>query len=245
MASPFRIRPREGLQALRRSLRDPDDTSQVAIVVRAFQGKAPQRTARRARRTREGRRLLREKPDLLAALREREWLASLPEGSLGRAYLDFVVRYNISADGLMDALAVPESLSDYERHLSEDELFLNQWAGLSHDLFHVVTGYETDLIGEVAVLNFSLAQSRNPGLGVLLIPPNVLTPLFAPRHAAIIWKAALRGLRARWFLVQDWVALLAEPLEEVRRKLRVGPPPHYEQFFSPKFRRGFEEAGAG
>ncbi|MCB0220396.1 MAG: hypothetical protein KDH09_11925 [Chrysiogenetes bacterium] len=244
MASPFRIRPGEGLRALRRSMRDPDDTGQVGVVVRAFQGKSPQRIARRARRTREGRRLLREKPDLLAALRNREWLASLPEKSLGRAYLDFVVRYKISADGLMDALAEPGARSDYERHLSEDELFLNQWAGLTHDLFHVVTGYETDLIGEVAVLNFTLAQSRNPGLGVLLIPPNVLTPIFAPRHAAIIWKAALRGLRARWFLVQNWVELLEEPLEEVRRKLGVGPPPGYDQFFSPKFRRGFESAAS-
>src|SRR5262249_25458648 len=49
----------------------------------------------------EGRRLLRAQPSLVAAMDDRAALAALPEGSFGRAYLDFAVRRDFAADGLV------------------------------------------------------------------------------------------------------------------------------------------------
>ncbi len=44
----------------------------------------------------------------------------------------------------------------------------------------------------------------------------------------IILGGFVRGLRARWLPVTDWVALLPQPLEDVRQKLAVGAMPEYE-----------------
>ena len=50
----------------------------------------------------EGRRMLQERPCLPHCIADREALARLPEGSFGRAYLDFVERAGISADSLIE-----------------------------------------------------------------------------------------------------------------------------------------------
>src|SRR4029078_11371261 len=38
----------------------------------------------------------------------------------------------------------------------------------THDLWHVVTGYGRDLIGEASLLAFTYAQTRNPGIGFIV-----------------------------------------------------------------------------
>jgi ubiquinone biosynthesis protein COQ4 len=50
-----------------------------------------------------GRRLLQAKPDIVSKLNDRAWLLSLPEGSVGRTYYDFVHGENLSADGLISS----------------------------------------------------------------------------------------------------------------------------------------------
>src|SRR5436309_3180598 len=41
-----------------------------------------------------------------------------------------------------------------------------------------------------------------------------------------------RGLRAAWLPAQEWEALLALPLDEVRRRLSLGAPPVYTEIRS-------------
>jgi hypothetical protein len=91
---------RRALQAL---LRNPDDTAKVFEILEALRGGAPERTLRRFRRTPTGRELLRRRDSLRRVLGDREYLSGLPAGSLGRAYLAFMDREGISADGLAEA----------------------------------------------------------------------------------------------------------------------------------------------
>ena len=39
----------------------------------------------------------------------------------------------------------------------------------THDLWHAVTGYKGDLIGEASLLGFSLAQTHNPGIAMIVL----------------------------------------------------------------------------
>jgi ubiquinone biosynthesis protein COQ4 len=48
----------------------------------------------------------------------------------------------------------------------------------------------------------------------------------------MIWQGFRRGRRAAWLPAQEWEELLAEPLEAVRERLAVGPPPSYTQLRS-------------
>jgi ubiquinone biosynthesis protein Coq4 len=48
----------------------------------------------------------------------------------------------------------------------------------------------------------------------------------------LIRQGLMRGLRAKWLLVEDWESLFEQPIDEVREKLGVGAPPIYEQLRS-------------
>lgn len=226
-AQSTRVRPLDALRAIRGLLRDPDDTGKVFDIIDALSGRAVERAFERFEKSPTGARLLASQPDLVATLRDRERLMALPAGTLGRAYGEFVSREEISADGLVEAS---------EREGAEDPAIPpgRYWFGARlrdmHDLWHVVTGYNRDLVGEASLLAFSYAQIRNRGIGFI-----VLVAYLRASSAEIPWARPMirdgyaRGKAAAWLPEQDWEALLERPLEEVRRELRVGAPPNYEQ----------------
>jgi ubiquinone biosynthesis protein COQ4 len=227
MARENRIRPVEAVRALRALLRNPDDTTRVFEVIRAMSGTSGQRSYRRFTRTAEGARILAERRDLLALLSDRERLLALPSDSLGRSYAEFMGREELSAAGLVAASEQPRDPEEAALP-AEQRLFFDRLRD-SHDLWHVVTGYNRDLAGEVALLAFTFVQTRNPGIALI-----VATVYWRARgdfaYARRLIRGALRrALRAAWLPAQDWEALLARPLAEVRRELRVGEPPAYAE----------------
>ena len=114
-----------------------------------------------------------------------------------------------------------------------------------HDLWHVVTGYGRDVLGELALLAFTYEQTRNPGVGYIV--RNVERRMRKGGNAevsAFLREASERGRGAAFLPVADWEALLERPLEEVREELRVGPPPEYEQRRTPAGEAATAAAGA-
>lgn len=224
-----RIRPLAAARALRALLRDPDDTTRVFEVVDALSGRSGRRLFERFRRTATGARLLRERPDLRAALCDLDALRRLPPGSLGRSYAALASREQISPDGLLEASRAGRGPGPA---LPEEARWFDERIRVMHDLWHVVTGYGRDLVGEPALLAFTFAQTRNPAFGFLLVGlyARVGEMPTARRTIRAAWR---RGRRAAWLPAQDWEALLARPLREVRDQLAVGPPPAYRAVRSP------------
>jgi ubiquinone biosynthesis protein COQ4 len=217
-----RFRPLAALRALGALSRDPDDTGQVFKIVAALSGDTHGRMVRRYQKSQVGQRLLSERRALVPVLADRERLRALPEGSLGRAYLRFCEQAGITAEGLV-AASQEGDLSDR----SADEQFVASRMRDSHDLWHVVAGYQTDLVGEASVLALTVAQTKNPGIALI-----VLLAYLRPRGGSLLSRAVLRqafgrGLRARYMPAADWEALLAQPLDEVRRQLGLGDPAQY------------------
>lgn len=219
--SKRRIRPLDAWRAIRVLLRDPDDTGQVFRIIDALSGNSGERMFQRFRRDPVGARILSEHRSLLATLNDRAALAALPTGTLGRTYAEFVSREQISADGLVAASMEGERID----RGAERQLFGERLRD-AHDLWHVVTGYGRDLVGEAALLAFSFAQTRNPGVGFIV----AVAWLKAGRGAArrLIVDGFRRGRRAAWLPAHDWEAALSLPLEAVRHQLRVEPAPAYE-----------------
>lgn len=216
--------PRRALAALAKLVRDPDDLPQVFTVIESFSGPAAAHNVRRLRDTETGARLLRDRPDITAILRDRAALARLPEGSLGRAYLAFMESEGISAEGIV--AASEQGRSEPSEARAADEAYFEQRMRDTHDLWHAVTGYRGDVLGEAALLGFSLAQTRNPAIALI-----VIAALFKSRHdpsaRKLIVDGFRRGRRASWMIDIDWESLLALPVEEVRARLGVGAPPVY------------------
>src|ERR1700722_9272674 len=100
--------PRAG-RALSALMKDPDDLPQVFTLIESMSGTAPLRLARRMRRSESGARLLRDRPDIVTFLGDRDGLRGCPNGSLGRAYLEFVDSEGISPEGIRQASVAGEA----------------------------------------------------------------------------------------------------------------------------------------
>ena len=98
----------------------------------------------------DGQRLLRERPDLPAVLADRDALGRMPDGSFGRAYLDFTGRYRF------DAAAFEEG---------HDLEGMAQRLGWDDDLLYVIT-MGTPELGERTVRE--AIEVAAPGGGFIL-----------------------------------------------------------------------------
>jgi len=222
-ARPNRVRPVEAWRGIRALIRDPDDTAQVFRVIRALAGKSIERGFQKFRSSASGRRILDERRSLVGRLSDRAYLESLPEESLGRVYAEFTQREEISPDGLIDASTdAPQSELDAERLLYSERL------RDMHDLWHVLTGYGRDLVGEAALLAFTYRQTKNRGIGFILAVAYLRAGRRKmPQQRVMIRDGFRRGASAAWLPAADWEALLERPLAEVRRTLRIEPVHDY------------------
>jgi ubiquinone biosynthesis protein COQ4 len=174
-------------------------------------------------RSRAGRRLLLERPSLVAALADREALRRLPEERFGRAYLAFAEERGFDAEGLQRAQG--RGLGRANARLDPHRRFFFERLTDMHDLWHVLTGYPTDEAGEAALLAFSLAQGiAGRALRVILLAAAWQAPwsgAFAfQRQLVAAWR---RGRRSARLALARYEELLALPLDGVRRALRIPP----------------------
>jgi hypothetical protein len=149
-------------------------------------------------------------------------LGELPAGTLGRELHRYYLRNAFPWPG--QKLAAPEAI-------------------VSHDVTHIVSGYDTDPIGETLVAAFSGGYQRDPGLfftpligllmfstGVHVIPnPNVPSQridAFSKPDVAKRWFRAIeRGGKVDLDLSHrfDLWSVAKEPLEALRQRWNVEP----------------------
>ncbi|MFT3859196.1 MAG: Coq4 family protein [Aquabacterium sp.] len=211
------------LMALRR---DPQDTRQVFILGEAIKGKSPFVLLHRFRKDPMGAQRLRERRKLIDTLQRTEWLASLPPGSFGRTYHAFLAEQNLSAQGLVEVsmaggMTMPDDGSD--RH------FIGRQMRDMHDLFHVLSGYGRDELGEVCVLAFTYPHQGTRSFAVIAtLGAFVLRKrLGVPGVLGAVWQAWRNGRAAQWLLVQPMEALLPQDLAQLRRQFNIAPPTRY------------------
>lgn len=219
-----RIDLKTAIEAMRALAKDPNDTAQVFRIVESLSGPAAQRQFVRFSRTTTGQRVLQRREDLLTVLADRARLAAMPDDSLGRAYLAFIDAEGITAGGLVEA-STEGSTGRWSADVigAERTLFRRRMRDM-HDLWHTVTGYRGDLIGESSLLAFTFAQTRAPGIALIVAVALSRAP---NAYRRVIARGFVRGVRAAWLPGQDWVALLPLPLSTVRDLLHVDAPPSY------------------
>jgi ubiquinone biosynthesis protein COQ4 len=223
-----RTRPVETVRGIRALLANPDDTSQVFRIIRAASGRSFERLFHRVKQDPAGARILAEQRMLLGALSDRERLRGLADGSLGREYARFMDAEQISADGLAEA-SLPDQPQDPSPLGPEAEVLGERLRDM-HDLWHVTTGYGRDLLGEVALLAFSYAQTCNRGIGIIVgVALYKMWRGGANEAVELVRGGYRRGRKARLLPAADWEALLELPLNQVRLQLEVEPAPSYTQ----------------
>ena len=230
----------KAVRAIDRLRRDNDDTEQVFLIIEALKGKANDEHLERFRSTEIGRKVLAEKRSALDFLTKREWLKSLPEGTLGKIYIDFMIREGLTAEGLRDVSY--EGGFATETYGDDDERVFAEWNRDIHDLFHIITGYGRDPLGELSVLAVTYEQTKSLGVGFI-----ALMGAFEYQRklkGTPAFKSVLQGFRigrkAEDLVAQDWEYLLTLPIEEVRERLKLREPSFYNRVIATAKRKLFD-----
>ena len=224
------VKPLQALRSVRALIADPDNTGEVFKIIQALKGGSITRAVARLKSTPAGRELLRDKPDILPVLSDREALRAMPEGSIGRAYLKFVESQSLSADGLV---AASEEAPRGEG-LNADERWLGNRLRDIHDLQHVMCGYGRDQLGELCLLSFMVTQTPNRGIAFIIFMARRKARQ-EPRPFSVdecIAEGRRIGEAATWFATIKWEERLAEPLDQMRSELGILKPTLYRNAIS-------------
>src|SRR5271154_1923707 len=222
------------LGALQRLFKNKEDTAEVFEIMFALNGRAYAVDFARLLETPEGGRIAYERVEFADRLMDATWVASFPPGSVGAAYLEFQATEHLSVQGLIDEShkGVPAQELD-QRH--PYTWWFRRIRDL-HDIWHVLTGYGRDALGEMCLAAFSYQEVRGPGWAL------IVTGGFLRCHGPAAGKARIamleargRARRAAWLPGEDYEKLMFEPLEAARGRLGLTPPRAY-QAVAPEFR---------
>lgn len=224
--TPQRLEPLKALRAFRRLARNKEDTVQVFEIMRALTGRSASRGYDRMLGTWEGGRQAFLREELAHKLDDPAWLAQFGPGTVGAAYRAFREARGFTAEGLADEARKVAPMVDALHPV----IWFSRRIRDIHDVWHVLTGYETDALGEACVVAFSHAQTGN--LGFAFIGLGAAAEIRREDRGVPARRAVLQawriGRRARWLPGLDYEALFAQPLETARSRLGITSPTVYE-----------------
>ncbi len=213
------------LRALREVAKDPDRTDLIGEFLGSLTGPSATILYRKVWADPVGRRLLEERRDLRQTLSDRRYLASLPDGRLGRAYSDGTARHDFDAEGIADAIS-----AQVTRDLRGPVETFGARIVDMHDLWHVLNGWDSDVYGEMHLLGYSYAQ-LGAWAWLLLAGVANLMLVTSGRYEGVgyVRTAIARGRKATLLPAVDWEAMLPLPIDEVRRRLDIDEPVPYDK----------------
>ncbi len=223
-----KYRPFRAVRNFQKLIKDKEDTSLVFKIFESLPSKDFLPRVADLSLSERGEFLRSTEPRLPEILDDHTALRRTPAGSLAHAYCDFMESEGLTAAGLV---------AEYDRagrpaYADLVEWFINRSRD-THDLFHVLTGYGRDALGEQCVLLFTHGQA--PSQGHLLIGyagaaniAKMVKGSKAPVFGAVR-EAHRTGKGAPQLMAQPIRQLLERPLDDVRRELRIPEPRQYRE----------------
>jgi ubiquinone biosynthesis protein COQ4 len=221
------IDPLRAVRGFRRLVADKEDTEQVFEIMSALSGRSIPDGYQRLLDSEEGGRQAYLAVEFAHRLDDKAWLASLPDGSVGAAYRDFVAARGFTAEGLAEE---SRKVADAEIDAAHPNSWYARRLRDVHDVWHILTGYGTDALGEACVVAFSYPQTRSAGFAFIAAGAALEFEKLRKGHpyGRAIWQAWRHGRQAAWLPALDYEVLLAQPLDAARARLNIARPTFYE-----------------
>ncbi|MEE3717143.1 Coq4 family protein [Tumidithrix elongata RA019] len=148
-----------------------------------------------------------------------EALLQLPQESLGHAYASYIKDSGFDPN-FFRPLKVEDDASYFLLRMRQ-----------THDIWHIVAGFGTDVFGELGLKAFELAQTHRT-MSAVLIAGGLLSTLFKhPEELDNLLNQIAIGYRlgtkAKPFLAKKWEENWERPLLEWRQELGVEPAKEY------------------
>ena len=223
------FRPIKAMNHFRKLVADKEDTEQVFHIIDALKGRKSVRQMANFVATPQARDLLERGEQLPPLLDDHARWADCEPTSLAHHYVAFMEREGLTAAGLVE-----ESYKFKPREERYPDLY--EWyierLRDTHDLFHVLTGYGRDPLGELCLLGFSYEQNHSPGvlfiawMGARQMAKE--TGMKAPVFAALEEGRRL-GREADKLAHADLLSMLPDDIDAVRARLKIGNPESYRR----------------
>lgn len=163
-----------------------------------------------------GRRILRDRPRITSQTMSTQHLRTLPENSVGRAYVSWLDKEGVSPD-----------TRDQVRYIDDEECaYVMQRYRECHDFYHALTGLPVMVEGEVALKAFEFANTLLPMTALSLFAVARLRPAELSRfwHTYLPW-ALTNGLRSKEIINVYWEEQLERDVDELRAAVGIERPP--------------------
>ena len=223
-----KMKPFTAWRHMQKLIADKEDTEQVFHIIEALNGDSVVHDFDRFLASEHGAGEFAKRAYLPDLLDDHDIVGAMPEGSVGRAYVDFMTREGLSAAGLVaESEAHRKTAQDFDDDLA---WYINRLRD-THDLYHVLSGYGRDALGEAALLKYTHSQHRGRGIAFIAFMGARQIAKHVPASARIkevMVEARDHGHRAQRVVDQDIAALLKEPLESARARIGIAPPLAYK-----------------
>jgi ubiquinone biosynthesis protein COQ4 len=197
-----------GVAAGARLALNPRDTQQVFLLAQAVDRERLEETHERLRSSVAGRKLLAERPSIDSSAVDYAALRALPEQTLGGAYARALARQGLDPDLFQAPPGLPVELAYTAQRIRQ-----------THDLWHVLTGLETSIPGEIALQAFTEAQIHSRTAALIVRFGQLIFGRRYPELRALVKKYRALGEHAVFLLEVPWEELWEEELEDVRARL--------------------------
>ncbi|PSB13182.1 hypothetical protein C7B61_02555 [filamentous cyanobacterium CCP1] len=195
-------------------MRDPEQTNSVFDVEDGLRHTKAAEAAVEFAKSKPGvselfeERYLPEPPDM-------EALHQLPPDSLGHIYATYIKEHGFDPNFYRVG------------KVEDDVTYMFMRMRQTHDIWHVVGGFEADVNAELGLKAFEIAQVHRP-LAAILVAGGLLRTLFKTPDQldGLLDQIAIgyrTGAKAKPFLAQKWEDHWEKPLAEWRSELNVEP----------------------
>lgn len=141
-----------------------------------------------------------------------EKLSQYPLGTLGREYAEHMKANHLK----------PLNISPELNDIAQRNVFALRYI-ITHDIFHVLLGFDTTYAGEIGVLAFAAQQNYSNSLKISLWLAKILYPIFAPRQIKEIFVNVKQGKKlgktTNFLLNYRFEEHWSDPIEELKNKL--------------------------
>lgn len=141
-----------------------------------------------------------------------EELHRLPPETLGYLYAEHMLSNQLKP---LQADLVTNDHQFFAAHMTE-----------THDVWHVITGNKTDILGEIQLEAFYVAQLEASRFWLALLAKNLMKSVVYDIEAATDYMTAitngwLMGRKAEPLFGINWSTMWAKPLEQIRTSLNI------------------------
>lgn len=202
-------------KALLHLMKQPEDTEQVFVLGIALNAPRFPEVMARFVAEESGAQLLRDQPSIDSQHVDFARLRTLPETTLGGAFARHMDRLHLDPDLFQAPPGLPSTVAYIAKRIRQ-----------THDVWHVLTGYATDVPGEIALQGFYYGHLHMPSAGAIALL-GTLRYVGKFRDAdliAMVRDGYRRGKAARYLPAVQWEALWEVELDEVRRRFNILPP---------------------